>query len=63
MIEVPEEEEWEVPGSEEEEVVIHARRLDRSECDHQFTQTGDINQDHCVKCGQSVWTWAFMEMP
>lgn len=18
---------------------------------------------HCVKCGQSVWAWAFMEMP
>ena len=47
-----------------EELGTHAQcKLDMSHCDHEFTETGDINQDHCIKCGQSVWAWVFMEMP
>lgn len=38
-------------------------KLDMSHCQHEFTETGDPDQDHCTKCGQSVWAWAFMEMP
>lgn len=41
---------------------IHCK-LDKSDCEHEFTQTGDVNSDYCTKCGQSVWAWAFMEMP
>lgn len=47
----------------EEEVTFVACKLDRSDCDHEFTQEGNPDTDHCTKCGQSIWAWAFMEMP
>ena len=47
----------------EESLTVIACQLDKSECDHDFTQTGDAYEDHCTKCGQSVMGWAMMEMP
>jgi hypothetical protein len=47
----------------ENDITMIACKLDHSECDHEFTQTNDPDADHCVKCGQSVWAWAFMECP
>lgn len=48
---------------DDDEMTMVLCKLDYSECDHEFTQTGDPNQDYCLKCGQSVWAWAFMECP
>jgi hypothetical protein len=41
----------------------HVCELDKSGCEHDFTETGNPDEDYCTKCGQSVWAWAFMEMP
>lgn len=37
-------------------------KLDRSKCDHEWNNEG-CNPTHCLKCGQSIWAHAFMEMP
>lgn len=38
-------------------------KLDQSQCDHEFTDTNDPDSDYCIKCGTTVWAWAFMECP
>ena len=44
-------------------ITIHMHQKTQTDCDHEFTETGNPDADYCKKCGRSVWAWAFMEMP
>lgn len=47
---------------EKDELTLFQCKLDKSKCDHDWNNEG-VNPTQCLKCGQSFWAYAFMEMP